>query len=114
MRERSIDRHFETMDLPDLHHAAERTGLTLNDLFVSGLLRGLSLYHARHHRPVRQLRALMPVSVRRPDDPVETNRFVPARLRLPADLPAAGAYLEVVPRLLSRWKHTGALAVSES
>ena len=115
MRDRSVDRHFETVELPgaDFHHAARQAGVTLNDLFVAGLLRGLSLYHDLHGQPTGSLRALMPISTRRPEDPLETNRFVPARVTLPADLPTADAYLRQVPGLLGRWKHSRALPVSD-
>jgi diacylglycerol O-acyltransferase / wax synthase len=115
MQDRSLDRHFETVDLPeaDFHRAARLAGVTLNDLFVAGLLRGLSRYHDLHGRPSARLRALMPVSTRRPDDPLETNRFVPARFVLPADLASADAYLDRVPPLLGRWKHSTALPVSD-
>ena len=115
MQGRSLDRHFEIVDLPgvDLHRVARRAGITLNDLFVSALLRGLSRYHHVHGRPAAQLRVLMPVSTRRPEDPLETNRFVPARVVLPADLDTADAYLDQVPALLGRWKQSAALPVSD-
>jgi diacylglycerol O-acyltransferase / wax synthase len=115
MRGRGLDRTFETVDLDgvDIRQAARRAGLTLNDLFVSGLLRGLSAYHRRHGRKAARLRALMPISTRNPGDPLETNRFVPARFTLPADLGSADAYLDRVPGMLGRWKHSPALPVSD-
>ena len=115
LRGRSLNRHFEILDLPGgtFYEASEGTGLTLNDVFMSGLLRGLSLYHHRHHRPATDLRAVMPISTRRPNDPLDTNRFIPVRLVLPANLRDAQVYLQQVPALLSRWKHTGAMGVSD-
>ena len=99
MQGRSLDRHFETVDLQgvDLHHAARRAGLTLNDLYVAGLLRGLSRYHDLHGRPATLLRALMPVSTPPPgrstrDQPVRARtRDAPRRSRHRRRLPGPGA-----------------------
>ncbi len=114
MGDRGLDRHFGAVHVcGDLRQAAATAGLTLNDLFVSGLLRGLSLYHRRHDHPVEDLRVVMPVSTRRAGDPLETNRFVPVRMTLPADLATARAYLTEVPARLSRWKRSGAIALDE-
>jgi WS/DGAT/MGAT family acyltransferase len=115
MRDRGLDRAFETVDLVgvDLRRTARGAGLTLNDLFVAGLLRGLSAYHEHHGRRAPWLRALMPISTRRPGDPLETNRFVPVRFTMPADLDCADAYLDRVPGMLHRWKHSSALPVSD-
>jgi WS/DGAT/MGAT family acyltransferase len=115
MRRRGLDRSFETVDLVgvDLRQTARRVGLTLNDLFVAGLLRGLSVYHEAHGRRSPWLRALMPISTRLPGDPLETNRFVPARFMLPANLGPADAYLDRVPHMLGRWKQSPALPVSD-
>ena len=113
-RDRGLARHFETVDMPnDALGVGSGSGVTLNDVFLAGLLRGLSLYHHRHGSRVAHLRVVMPISTRRPSDPMESNRFVPARLVLPADLPDAGSYLRQVPPLLDKWKHTEALGVSD-
>lgn len=114
MRGRGLNRYFGTVDpRGDLRQAAADAGRTLNDLFVGGLLLGLSHYHRRHDRPVDKLRAVIPVSTRRPQDPLETNRFVPVRMTLPADIGTASGYLTEVPPRLSRWKHSEALALDE-
>jgi diacylglycerol O-acyltransferase / wax synthase len=114
LRERSLARSFQTVDLdPDLMgDAAERAGVTLNDLFVCGLLRGMSGYHHAQGKPARALRVVMPISTRRPTDALESNRFVPVRVVLPADLSDAGAYLRVVPGILGKWKASPALGMS--
>ncbi|MGO8871100.1 MAG: wax ester/triacylglycerol synthase domain-containing protein [Acidimicrobiales bacterium] len=113
---RSLVRRFETIDPePDsLTRAAAGAGVTLNDVFVASLLRGLSHYHHQHGSRADHLRVVMPVSTRLPSDPLDTNRFVPVRLVLPADLPDASAYLRTVPGLLARWKHSPALGVSDA
>ncbi len=97
-RDRGLSRRFETVDLPTgALGVAVGSGVTLNDVFVSGLLRGLSHYHRRHGSRAAYLRVVMPVRTRRPSDPIESNRFVPVRVVLPADLPDASSYLHQVP-----------------
>ncbi|MGA8370528.1 MAG: wax ester/triacylglycerol synthase domain-containing protein [Acidimicrobiales bacterium] len=115
MRTRTTVRRFDTIVLESdqVHGAAAAAGLTLNDLFVAGILRGLSLYHHRHDIDIEHLRAIMPVSTRRPEDPLESNKFVPVRIVLPIDLTDARAYLRLVPDLLRRWKQSEALGTSE-
>jgi len=115
MTDRTTARWYDTIELStgQMHGAASAAGLTLNDLFVAGILRGLSLYHRRHDVRIDNVRALMPVSTRRPEDPLESNRFVPVRMVLPVDLPNARAYLRLVPDVLRKWKHSDALSTSE-
>ncbi len=114
LRDRSLGRRFETVDVPsDALRAVEGSPTTLNHVFVSSLLRGLALYHGRHGSRAAHLRVVMPVSTRRPSDPMESNRFVPVRVVLPADLPEPADYLHQVPALLDKWKHSEALGVSD-
>jgi WS/DGAT/MGAT family acyltransferase len=116
LRGRSLDRRFEVVDLVPgaLQRTADGAGVTLNDAFVAGLLLGLDHYHRRHAvRPVR-LRMVMPVSTRRPSDPLESNRFTPARFAVQADLADARASLDMVPTVLEAWKHSPALGVSDT
>lgn len=113
-RDRGLARHFETVDMPkDALGVGSASGVTLNDVFLAGLLRGLSLYHHRHGSRVAHLRVVMPISTRRPSDPMESNRFVPVRVVLPADLSEPADYLRQVPALLDKWKHSEALGVSD-
>jgi WS/DGAT/MGAT family acyltransferase len=114
-RQRTMARRFEVVDLPPdrLPRAAAQAGVTLNDVFVAGLLHGISLYHRHHDADIEQLRMIMPISTRHPTDPVESNRFVPVRVVMPAGLSAAQEYLFAVPRLLAKWKHSAALGVSD-
>ena len=115
MTDRTTVRRYDTIELgtDQMHGAAAAAGLTVNDLFVAGILRGLSLYHRRHDIDIENVRAVMPVSTRRPEDPLESNRFVPVRIVLPIGLPDALAYLRAVPDILARWKHSDALNSSE-
>jgi WS/DGAT/MGAT family acyltransferase len=116
MRGRGMERRFDLLPLDRglLPRLTAAGGLTLNDAFVAGLLRGLSTYHHRHGARAERLRMVMPVSTRRPGDPVESNHFTPARFVLPADLPDARAYLDQIPDHLRRWKHSPSLAVSDT
>lgn len=94
MAKRTTLRRYETIELEmgQMGRAAAATGLTLNDLFVAGILHGLSLYHRQHGIHIGNVRAVMPVSTRRPEDPLEANKFVPVRIVLPIDLTNARDY----------------------
>lgn len=109
-------RQFEAFDLPldDLRQSAAAYKVTVNDVFVSAILAGLGRYHRQHGTEAGQLRALMPISIRRPDDPVDSNRFVPARFVLPVAHLRATELVEVVHRLTSEWKGSRALDLSDS
>ncbi|MBF6556508.1 MAG: DUF1298 domain-containing protein [Acidimicrobiales bacterium] len=115
MTQRGFKRGFEVIDLaPDaLRQAATATGGTLNDVFVAGVVRGLTLYHQRHGVSIAGLRALMPVSVRAANDPEGGNHFVPARFVVPAAADPAECVREV-HRIAGSWKHAPGLAVSDA
>ena len=116
LRGRGIDHRFELVPLTPgrLVRTAADAGVTLNDAFVAGVLVGLAGYHRRHGAHPGRLRMVMPVSTRRPTDPLESNRFTPARFAVPADLPDAAAYLRTIPGVLDAWKHSPALGVSDT
>ncbi|WP_063712966.1 wax ester/triacylglycerol synthase domain-containing protein [Nocardia jiangxiensis] len=87
MTRRGLGRRFATLDVPvaQLREAAHATGCTLNDAFLAAIMLGLRAYHARHGAAIDRLRVTMPISLRKPDDPVGGNRLTLARLALPAD-----------------------------
>ncbi|HLN15756.1 MAG TPA: wax ester/triacylglycerol synthase domain-containing protein [Acidimicrobiales bacterium] len=116
MQGASFVRNFEIFDLPfrPLYEAGAAAGGTLNDAFVAGILGGLGEYHRRHEAAAPGLRLLMPVSIRRPDDPISTNRFVPARFVVPADIADPGHRLQAVHRIAGGWKHTPALGLTDA
>ncbi len=87
-------------------------GVTVNDVFVASVVRGLTIYHIHHDMEIDGLRALMPVNVRASDDPVGGNHFVPARFIVPAPADPAECVREV-HRITSSWKHAPGMAVSE-
>jgi len=61
MTGRSFRRHVEILDLDltTLRRAAKAWGGTLNDLFVTSVVRGLTLYHEQHGVTMRGFRVLM-------------------------------------------------------
>jgi WS/DGAT/MGAT family acyltransferase len=85
LQARGLDRRLDVFDVPiaGLRAAADRAGGTLNDAYLAAVTGGLARYHERLGAPVDRLRATLPISIRRPDDPPGGNRFVPARLVLP-------------------------------
>lgn len=86
MSERSLSNHLEALSLPlDLaKKAGKRVGGSLNDAYVSGLVRGLQIYHHRHGAPLHDLRMGMPINIRSAEmADTAGNAFVPARFEIP-------------------------------
>ena len=106
MTGRSFRRHVETLDLDltTLKHAAKAWRGTLNDVFVTSVMRGLTLYHAQHGVAAQGFRVLMPVSVRDTADREAGNHFVPARFVIPVHSDIADSVAEV-RRSAEQWKH---------
>jgi len=93
MRGRSLDRHlalFE-VDQDDLRRAGATVGGTLNDAFMAAVSGGLRRYHERHGAPVPELRVMMPISLRRAEDPEGGNRITLERFTVPVGEPDPGA-----------------------
>lgn len=116
VRGRGVMRHFGVLDLAlaDLRRTAEALDGTVNDVFVAGVLGGLERYHELHGRPVAELRGLIPVSIRRRDDPVGTNRFVPVRFLLPSSIADPRRRVQRVHEILGSPVHDPALRVSDA
>jgi WS/DGAT/MGAT family acyltransferase len=114
MRGRGFRRHVEVVDLPmaQLHQAARGWQGTVNDVFVSSVVRGLARYHEQHGVASPGFRVLMPVNVRRPGDRAGGNHFVPARFVIPvcADLAQCVGDVE---RLTRAWKAAPGLGLSD-
>ncbi len=86
MSGRSLSSHLEALALPlDLaKKAAKRVGGSLNDTFVTGMVRGLQTYHHRHDVPLHDLRMGMPINIRSGEmTDTAGNAFVPARFEIP-------------------------------
>ena len=114
MTGRSFRRHVEVIDLelPALKRAAKAWGGTVNDVFVTSVVRGLTLYHEQHGVVTSGLRALMPVNVRDQSDQKSGNHFVPARFVVPVHADVADCMAEV-RRIAQEWKEAPGLAMSD-
>ena len=85
MTGRSLSNHFGVITLPlDLSKKAGKViGGTINDTFVSGLVRGFHLYHGALGAEMPALRMGMPINIRTSTEvEVAGNDFVPARFEL--------------------------------
>src|SRR2546428_44837 len=84
---RSLGRRFDTLrvDLEAAKNAAHRLGGTLNDLYVTGVVRGVGAYHRSRGVPVEELRMSMPISTRT-DKSSGGNAFTPLRVLVPTDV----------------------------
>ncbi len=114
MTGRSFRRHVEVIDLElsGLKRAAKAWGGTVNDVFMTSVVRGLTLYHEQHGVVTPGLRALMPVNVRDEADPKSGNHFVPARFVVPVHTDVADCMAEV-RRIAQEWKHAPGLGMSD-
>jgi diacylglycerol O-acyltransferase len=85
MRERGFSWRYGAFDVPfpALRSAAKATGTTVNDAFLAGITGGMRRYHERAGAPVDELRVGMPISIRKPDDPVGGNRVAIIRYSVP-------------------------------
>jgi WS/DGAT/MGAT family acyltransferase len=85
MRERGLTRHLEMLevDLADLKRAAAAGGGSVNDAFLAAVAGGFRRYHERHGESVERLRVTLPISIRKPDDPVGGNRITLIRFSVP-------------------------------
>jgi hypothetical protein len=88
MQKRRLSWHYETMSVPldGLKRASHESGLTLNDAFLGAVSGGLLRYHDRFGAGVDELRLTMPISIRKPDDPVGGNRITLMRFKVPVGL----------------------------
>jgi diacylglycerol O-acyltransferase / wax synthase len=86
MQRRSLSNQLDVLSMPlDLAKAVgRRIGGSLNDTFVTGVVRGMRLYHHHHGVQPAELRMGMPISTRDPGARTAGNSFVPARLEVPA------------------------------
>jgi len=84
---RSLGRRFDTLriDLEAAKNAAHQLGGTLNDLYVTGVVRGVGAYHRSRGVPVEELRMSMPISTRT-DKSSGGNAFTPLRVLVPTDV----------------------------
>jgi hypothetical protein len=86
LQRRGLRRRYLTLKVPlaDLHRASRTLHVSLNSAYVAGVVGGVTRYHEACDAAVSELAVAMPVSIRRPGDKVEENRFVAARVAVPA------------------------------
>ena len=79
---------FEVLECPldDLKKAAKAAHGSLNDAYVAALLGGLRRYHERHGVELDDLSMVMPVSLRKADDPMGGNKFAGAYFAAPVGI----------------------------
>ena len=79
---------FEVLECPlaDLKAAAKSAHGSLNDAYVAALLGGLRRYHELHGVRLDDLSMVMPVSLRKADDPMGGNKFAGAYFAAPAGI----------------------------
>jgi diacylglycerol O-acyltransferase len=101
MKSRSLGRHLEMLEvgLDDLARASAVAGGTVNDAFMAAVTGGLSRYHDRHEVPVDALRVTMPISIRRPSDPIGGNRITLMRFAVPVSDPDPAVRIREIGRL---------------
>lgn len=85
MTDRQLAWHYDVLEFPleDILAAAHAAGVKHNDAFLSGITAGLRRYHELHHHEVDELRLTMPISIRKPDDPIGGNRITLMRFTVP-------------------------------
>ena len=88
MTRRTLSNSLDVLSMPlDLaKKVGHHIGGTINDTFLSGIARGMSLYHLHHGAEQGALRMGMPINIRG-DAPSTTsgNSFVPARFEIQID-----------------------------
>lgn len=86
LQRRGLRRRYATIKVPlaDLHRAARSLHVSLNSAYVAGVVGGITRYHEEHAAAVPELAVAMPVSIRKPGDKAEENRFVAARVAAPS------------------------------
>jgi WS/DGAT/MGAT family acyltransferase len=103
---RSLDRRLAVSEraLTALRQAAAATGGTVNDVLLAAVSGALARYHREQDRPVRSVRVMMPVSIRRSGDRLGGNRFVPTRFTLPIDDPDPEARVKIARAVSRAWR----------
>jgi diacylglycerol O-acyltransferase len=105
---------FDAFDvgLEELRAAASAAGCKLNDAYLAAVAGGLARYHERHDRPVASLRMTLPISTRRPGDPLGGNRITLVRM----EVPVGGAPQERMRRvrdLVGEWRGSPAIGMTD-
>lgn len=116
MRRRGLSRRLDAFDVPfgALLTAAHAADSSLNDAFLASVAGGLRRYHENHSLPTDGLRVTMPINVRRADDPLGNNRFVPARMVIPVSTVDPVERMRQLGALALAWRNEPALSFSDA
>jgi WS/DGAT/MGAT family acyltransferase len=116
MQQRGTSRRLATIEVPlaDLKGAAEAAGGTVNDAFMAGVTGGLRRYHDIHGAAVADLRVTVPISIRRPDDPVGGNRITLQRLTVPVGVADAPTRMHAIHDVCRAARDEPSLGVTDA
>ena len=112
MQERSINYHFDTidMDFAKFRAAAKKRDRTVNDLFLAAISVGMYRFHEKMGRPVDELRMNMPISLRTSED--QTNAVTIARFEIPVSN-VIDDVLETAANTVRSWRAEPALKLAD-
>ena len=114
---RSLSVQFHAIDRPlgAFRSAARACGASLNDIYVTGLCRGLASWHDQHGLRVSSLRMGMPVNARREgaDASGGANQFLPTRFEVPLAIDDAREHVRAVRDLIRSQRDEPALDLVE-
>ena len=107
---------FGTHEVPmaELQRSASAAGGTINDVFMAAVTGGLYRYHRKLGHEVTHLRVNLPVSFRRPGDPLGGNLFAPVRFTVPVDEPEPLERARQLGALCRRWRTEPALPLTDT
>jgi WS/DGAT/MGAT family acyltransferase len=116
MTGRSMSSYFDFFEcrFSELRAASKVGEGTINDAFMTVVTRGLHRYHERHASPVPGLRVNMPINLRTGvEDDQGGNRWVPARVVLPVDVPDPVEHMRALHPILKQARTEPALMLSD-
>ena len=116
MRRRGLGRHLDMIEVDVAQPKAAGVGgrSTLNDAFVASVSGGLRRYPVLHGTAVKDLRATMPISMRRESDPVGGNRITLERFTVPVGEADPGARLRMTGWSCRAARYEEALPLSDA
>lgn len=113
---KSLGVHFHAIErsLAAFKAAAGAADVSVNDVFVTGLCRGLAAWHEAHGLRLGALRMGMPINARRDGGPTRgANQFVPTRFEVPLATTDVREHLQQVHGLVRAQRDEPALALLE-
>lgn len=115
-RPRSLGRRYDVFSVPfdSVHQTAKAEGVTVNDVFVCAITRGISSYHAVFGEHPNSLRMAMPINLRKRPGQHGANAFAPVRVLVPTSEGSARDHLHAVSNALHSVAHEPILEVMGS